>query len=91
MSAEEAVELIIERAAAKIARDMRGIVADRVYPPDEAAELLGYISPRAGRSLLELPPKVLPRVPVTPGGRVVGFLGRDLLQYIKDCRKSGAP
>lgn len=67
---------------------LAGIVPDRVYPPDEAAELLGFRGGRAGKSIREIPSALLPLIPITPGGRIVGYLGRDLLRYIDERRET---
>lgn len=88
MTEENLVELIVERAADKLARAMRGIVPDRVYPPDEAAELIGYRGVRGSKSIREIPRSLLPLIPVTPGGRIVGYIGRDLLRYIEQRRQA---
>lgn len=88
MSEQEAIEQIIQRTAELIARDMRGIVADRVYSKEEAAELIGFRTERGPRSILEIPRKLLPVIALTPGGRNLGYLGRDLLKYVADQRKT---
>ena len=64
----------------------QGIVPDRIYPPDEAAVLIGFRGERAGKSIREIPTKLLPLIPITPGGRIVGYRGRDLLRYIDERR-----
>jgi hypothetical protein len=63
-----------------------GIIPDRVYPPDEAASLIGFRGVRAGKSIREIPCALLPLIPITPGGRIVGYLGRDLIRYVEERR-----
>ena len=70
-----------ERVVAEVARWARPIIDERVYPPDEAAELIGLRGPRRGKTIREIDPTVLPRQPITPGGRLVGYLGRDLRRW----------
>jgi hypothetical protein len=88
MSEEQATQKIIELAAERLARMMRGIVPDRVYNPDDAAELIGIESERRGKTIREIPRELLPLVSVTPGGRIVGYHGRDLLNYLEDRKKA---
>lgn len=83
---EELRERVVERAAEKIAAEARGIVAERIYPPAEAAELLGFRGVRAGKSIREIPTLLLPRIPITPGGRIVGYLGRDMIRFLEERR-----
>lgn len=81
---------IIELTAEKLAWSMRGIAPDRVYPPDEAAELIGFRSTRRTKTMRDIPRALLPRIPLTPGGRIVGYLGRDLLDYIQGQRRKAS-
>lgn len=83
-------ERVLELAAEKLARSMQGIQPDRVYPPDEAAELIGFRSTRRTRTIKDIPRALLPRIPLTPGGRIVGYLGRDLLDYIQGQRRKAS-
>lgn len=90
MSEDRVIQLVAQQAAAELARRMAGIVDERVYPAEEAAELIGLRGPRAGKTIREIPKGVLPRKPLTPGGKMVGFLGRDLRAYNeRDTRKAG--
>lgn len=91
MSENDVLELAAEKLAEKLAERMRGIVPERVYPPEEAAELLGIQSARRGKTIREIPPELLPPVSVTPGGRIVGYYGRDLIRYIRERRGRNAP
>lgn len=91
MDESQVVEEIIARTVAAIARDMRGIVPERVYPPDEAAELIGFRSVRRGKTLREIPAELLPPVPLTPGNGLWGYLGRDLIAYIEAQRMKANP
>ena len=88
MSEEQAIERIINLAAERLARMMRGIVPDRVYSPDDAAELIGIESERRGKTIREISKKLLPPISITPGGRIVGYLGRDLLFYLEERKKA---
>lgn len=85
------VRQLVEEIAERVARRMCGIVPERVYPDDEAAELIGYRSARGPQNLREVEPELLPRTPISPNGRVVGFLGRDLLAYIELQRSKANP
>lgn len=87
MSKADIVEKIAERVAAELAREMRGIVPDRVYTPDEAAELIGLRSGRRGKTIKSIPKELLPPIPILPSGRTYGYSGRDLLAYIADQRR----
>lgn len=82
-------EELTQRVAMVLRAIALGIVPDRIYPPAEAAELLGFRGPRRGKSIREIPNELLPLIPITPGGRIVGYLGRDLLRYIEE-RKAAA-
>lgn len=73
MSEQEAIELIIQRTAEKLARDMRGIVPNRGYSPEHAAELVGCTVSELHRDC--------PHIRLTPGGRVKAFWGSDLIAY----------
>lgn len=86
---EQLRERIAQLAAEKIARDMRCIMPTRMYSPDDAAELLSIESERRGKTIREIPQKLLPLVPLTPGGRLVGYLGSDLLAYIDAQKRAG--
>lgn len=74
---------VLELAAEKLARTMQGIVPTRVYPPEDAAELIGIVSDRRAKTIREIPPEILPFVKVTPGGGRIGYLGRDLIAYVE--------
>lgn len=80
----------LDRVTEAVRGMLAGIVPDRVYPPEEAAELLGFRGPRAGKSIREIHDALLPLIPITPGGRIVGYLGRDLLRYIEARRATVA-
>lgn len=58
------------------------IRADRCYPPEEAARLLGMQSDRAAKTLAECPD--LPYVPMGPKGGIRVYHGRDLLRFIEE-------
>lgn len=90
MTDEQTIELLIERSARKLALLMRGIVPDRVYSPDDAAELIGLTSSRRAKTIREIPAELLPFVRVTPLGGRVGYLGRDLLRYVEQQRHTSA-
>lgn len=81
----------LDELADKLAQRMAGIVHERVYPPDEAARLLGMYAETAGKRLKELPPEVLPTVPISPGGKLKGYYGRDLIRYIRSRRDPRGP
>lgn len=85
------VERLLERTAAELADRMEQIVPERVYPLDRAAQLLGNDSQRAGKTLTEWPPELLPIVPITPGGGKLGVYGRDLIRLIRELRGPNAP
>lgn len=91
MSENDVLERAAEKLAERLAHQMRGIVPERVYPPDEAAELIGIQSTRRGKTIREIPPEMLPAVSVTPGGRIVGYYGRDLIRYVRQQRDRHAP
>jgi hypothetical protein len=57
------------------------ILPDRLYPPEEAAFLLGSRSERGAKTLGEIPD--LPYVPIGPRGGQRAYHGRDLLQWIE--------
>lgn len=76
----------LERLVAAIRGCMEGIVPERIYTPEEAAELIGFRGERAGKSIREIPRDLLPLIPITPGGRIVGYYGRDLIGYIESRR-----
>lgn len=84
----DVLELAAERLATLLVREMRGIVPERVYSREDAAELLSMDRPK---TLAEFPPEVLPAVPLTPGGRRVGYYGRDLIRFIRERRDPKAP
>lgn len=83
---DAALAALMEQVAEKVARDMRGIVPDKVYPPDEAAELIGLRSVRRAKTIRSISPKLLPYVKITPEGGRIGYLGRDLLRYLEERR-----
>ena len=85
------VEMLVRRAAEDLARRMCGIVPDRIYPPDEAAELIGLRAERREKTIKEIPPELLPLIPITPMGKVKGYLGRDLIAYIEAQRLRANP
>ena len=62
--------------------DNPGIVADRLYTPDEAALHLGITSARRTKTIGNISRPELPVVWVGPNGGVRRYLGRDLLAYI---------
>lgn len=82
------VSRVVELAAEKIARMNCAIVPTRVYPPEQAAELIGIVSDRRAKTIREIPLELLPFVNVTPGGGRIGYLGSDLLEYVKNQRKT---
>jgi hypothetical protein len=88
MSEQEIVRDIAERVAAVVAEQMRGIVPDRIYEPETAARLIGITSERRAKTIRAIPRELLPDVPVTPNGRIVGYLGRDLIAYIESRRRT---
>jgi hypothetical protein len=57
------------------------ILPDRLYPPEEAAFLLGSRSERGGKTLGEI--SDLPYVPIGPRGGQRAYHGRDLLHWIE--------
>ncbi len=86
MSDQRQESAVIERAAAQLAHMMQGIVPTRVYPPEEAADLIGIRSERRAKTIREIPPALLPFVRITPAGGRIGYLGRDLLAYVESQR-----
>lgn len=68
-----------------------GIVPERIYPPEEAAELIGITSARRAKTIREFPPEILPAVPISPNGRRIGYYGRDLIRFIRERRPKHAP
>lgn len=84
---DDALDVLAEKIAAR----MQGIVPERVYPPDDAARLIGLTGDRAGRTIREFPDDVLPAVPVTPGGKGKGYYGRDLIRFIRERRPVNSP
>lgn len=87
-SDHDLLELAAEKLATKMAAQMRGIVPDRLYSREEAAELLSI---QRVQTVGEFPPEILPGVRNTPGGRGVSYWGRDLLRFIRERRAPGAP
>ena len=87
MSEADAIEQMLNAVADRLAWRMTGIVGDRVYTPEQAAELIGIDSTRKAKTIREIPRELLPDVPVTPGGRTVGYLGSDLLAYVRSRRR----
>ena len=79
---------LLERIAERVARENRSIQPERVYSREEAAELIGV---GRAKTLADIPPELLPTTRVTPGGRTVGYYGRDLIRYIRHCRDENAP
>lgn len=57
------------------------ILPNRLYPPEEAAFLLGSRSERGAKTLGEITD--LPYVPVGPRGGTRAYLGRDMLEWIE--------
>jgi hypothetical protein len=57
------------------------ILPNRLYPPEEAAFLLGSRSARGAKTLSEIPD--LPYVPTGPRGGQRVYHGRDLLEWIE--------
>ena len=88
MSEQEIVERIAERVAEKLARKMAGISPDRVYPAEEAAELIGIVSQRRAKTIRAIPVAELPFVRYGPNNGLIGYWGRDLIEYIKHHRKT---
>ena len=87
----EETRAVVERAAELLAERLarRMIVPEATYPPARAAWLIGIRSARRAQTIRQIPPELLPYVPITPGGRIVGYLGRDLLAYLEQRRVSG--
>lgn len=82
--ADQVADAVLDRVAERLAEVTSagaGIVDERVYPPEEAAALIGLRGDRAAKTIREIPPDVLPRQPLTPEGKKVGFLGRDLRRW----------
>jgi hypothetical protein len=61
---------------------------NRLYPPEEAAFLLGSRSDRGAKTLGEITD--LPYVPVGPRGGTRAYLGRDMLDWIEKRRVTPA-
>lgn len=91
MSDQEILRAVVDRITETLTRQMRGIVPERIYPPEEAAELIGIVSERRAKTIREFPPEILPAVPVTPNGGRVGYYGRDLIRFIRERRPRSAP
>lgn len=68
-----------------------GIVPERLYKPEEAAELLGIDSKRRVKTLAEIPEGLLPVTRIGAVGGLRRYYGRDLISYIRKCRTPGAP
>jgi hypothetical protein len=76
------------RIAAMIGGMVEGINPDRVYPPDDAARLIGLTGARGGKTIREIPRELLPDVAITPAGGKIGYLGSDLLNYVRSRRRT---
>ena len=69
----------------------RGIIPERVYTPEEAAELCGWRDPKPsnpGKSFRESTRGRLPAVRLTPRGQRMGYYGRDLIRFIEEQRET---
>jgi hypothetical protein len=85
---DSAIQRLIKETAQAIADRMAGIVETRVYTAERAAELIGLESERRAKSIRKIPPELLPFVHITPGGGRIGYLGRDLLRYLEQQRRT---
>lgn len=86
----ELAEKIAARVALELVGNVRGIVPERVYPPEEAAELIGITSERRAKTIRTIPADVLPYIEVIPGGRTIGYRGRDLIRYLDEQTRGAA-
>lgn len=69
----------------------KGIVPERVYTPEEAADLCGWRGPdlkHPARSFREATRGRLPVVKLTAKGQRIGYYGRDLLRFIESQREA---
>lgn len=84
-------DLLRQIVAEAIEHAALGIVAERLYKPEEAADLLGIDSKRKVKTLAEIPEALLPVTRVGAVGGLRRYYGRDLLAYVRKCRPAGAP
>lgn len=78
----ELAERIAEKLATKLLEKTRGIIPERVYTPEEAAELIGFRCGRRGKTIKEI--KSIPYIEVIPGSRKRGYRGSDLIRYLDE-------
>lgn len=88
---EDTGALVRQMVTEAIEHAQLGIVAERLYKPDEAADLLGIDSVRKVKTLAEIPEALLPVTRVGAVGGLRRYYGRDLIAYIHRCRSAGAP
>lgn len=91
MSTEETEVVVRQMLSEAIEHAALGIVAERLYKPEEAADLLGIDSKRKVKTLAEIPEELLPVTRVGAVGGLRRYYGRDLIGYIHRCRPAGAP
>ena len=87
-STEDLVRQVVTEA---IQHAALGIIAERLYKPEEAADLLGIDSVRKVKTLAEIPEALLPVTRVGAVGGLRRYYGRDLIAYIHRCRPAAAP
>lgn len=79
---------LVERIASMIGGMLEGINPDRVYAPDDAARLIGIDSARRAKTIRQIPRHELPDISITAGGGKIGYLGSDLLNYVRSKRRT---